>query len=62
MLDRQFNEAELRSMLADAVGYREDVEQGRWVIATTWEGAEWEVVVEPDPQLRRLVIITAYMI
>ncbi len=34
MLDRGFNEIDLRLMLEDAEGYHPDVVPGRWVIET----------------------------
>ncbi len=60
MADRRFNEADLRLMLADATGYHEDREEGRWVIETTRDGSRWEVIVEPAPDERTLVVVTAY--
>lgn len=60
MVDRQFNEADLRLMLEEALGYHENHEPGRWVIVTRLHGMHWEVIVEPDAQARVLVIVTAY--
>lgn len=60
MSDREFNEADLRAMMADARGYHGDVEPGRHAVSTRWQGKVWEVIVEPDPALRRLVVVTAY--
>jgi hypothetical protein len=61
MVDRRFNEADLRTMLEDASGFRQDIEgSGRWIIETRHDGDSWEVVVEPDPEERTLVVITAY--
>ncbi len=62
MIKRQFNEADLRIMLTDATEYKPDVEPERWLISTKWHGKPWEIIVEPDQHLRRLVIITAYMV
>ena len=47
MADRQFSEADLRAMLADAQGYSPDLEPRRWAIATTWQANPWEIIVEP---------------
>ncbi|MCY3019468.1 MAG: hypothetical protein NTW87_10640 [Planctomycetota bacterium] len=47
MADRQFNEIELRQMLEAPRGWRPNEEPGRYVIATTFDQREWEVVVEP---------------
>ena len=60
MEDRGFNEVELRDMLERGQGYRRDVVEGRWVIATSHRQLAWEVVVEPDYEEQRLVIVTAY--
>jgi hypothetical protein len=60
MLDRGFNETELRAMLEVALGFRPDDEPGRWVIETRHGGRPWEVIVEPNQPERRLLVITAY--
>ena len=62
MVDRRFSQTDLRIMFQDAVGYRMDEEPGRWVILTNWNGHKWEIIVEPDKQLRCLVLVTAYMV
>lgn len=59
MVDRQFNESELRTMLTDASGYVPEAD-GRFVVLAKREGRDWEVVVEPDPIDRVLLVITAY--
>jgi hypothetical protein len=60
MVDRSFNEADLREMLENATGYRPDDEPGRWLIETSHRQAKWEVVVEPQDSDRVLVVVTAY--
>lgn len=60
MVDRIFNETDLRLMLDQAFGYHIDDEPGRWVIESSHDGTAWEVIVEPDLSLRQLVVITAY--
>jgi hypothetical protein len=62
MLDRSFNETDLRDMLEHAKSYRPDVEPGRWIIVTSHRSQPWEVIVEPDPITRVLIVITAYNI
>jgi len=62
MTDRRFNESELRLMLEDALGYHENDEPGRWVIETRHGERPWEVIVEPVPQEKVLVVVTAYPI
>jgi ribosomal protein L34 len=60
MEDRGFTEVDLRRMLEHAMGLREDLEQGRWVIVTRRRRQRWEVIVEPDAGTESLVVITAY--
>lgn len=62
MIDRSFNEPDLREMLENASDYRADDEAGRWVILTTHREAAWEVIVEPQPVARVLVVVTAYSV
>ena len=59
MVDRRFNEVDLRTMLADAYDYA-DERNGRFVVLTSREGRSWEVVVEPDWTDSVLLVITAY--
>ena len=60
MEDRSFTELDLRGMLEAATGYRKDIAPGRWVIEAKRGRTPWEVIVEPDPSLETLVVITAY--
>ncbi len=60
MVDRDFTEIDLRTMLEHASGYQRDFVVGRWVIHTRHGGSAWRVIVEPAPGSRRLTIITAY--
>lgn len=60
MIDRQFTEVDLRTMMQAATRYRSDVVEGRWVIETRAGRGNWEVVLEPDWETRRLVVVTAY--
>lgn len=62
MIQRDFTEIDLRAMLHRATGYRPDVEPGRWVIETRHRGGAWEVIVEPEHEVRRMVVVTAYPI
>lgn len=50
MLDRGFNEVDLRLMLEEAEGYHPDVVPGRWVVETRHAVSEWEVIVQPVPE------------
>jgi hypothetical protein len=60
MIDRSFNEADLRQMLEDATAYHENHEEGRWVIVSNQAGRQWEIIVEPCPEETLLVVVTAY--
>lgn len=62
MEDRAFNEVDLRKMLGRASSYRTDVVEARWVIDTRHAGDRWEVIVEPDADMRLLVVVTAYSV
>jgi hypothetical protein len=62
MIDRLFNETDLREMLQRASHYRQDSEAGRWIVSTTHEHEPWEVIVEPAPAERILLVVTAYRI
>lgn len=60
MVDRDFTEVDLRRMLEQGSRLREDVVEGRWIVETWHLGHPWEVIVEPDTEIQRLVVITAY--
>jgi hypothetical protein len=47
-------------MLERARDYRPDFVEGRWIIATSHAHLAWEVIVEPDYETERLVVVTAY--
>ena len=60
MLQRDFTEIDLRTMLDRATGYHADFVEGRLIITTDHRHQAWEVIVEPNFQDRLLVVITAY--
>ena len=61
MVDRHFNEVELRAVLDTATGYyKNEKEERRWVIETKHWGRPWEVIVQPDTERQVLRIVTAY--
>jgi len=60
MLDRQFNEVDLRIMLHEATGFRDNHEEGRFVIETSHGEARWAVIVEPSAEDAALIVVTAY--
>jgi hypothetical protein len=51
---------DLRSMLEHARSLARDVVPGRWVVQARHRRRAWEVIVEPDPDLELVVVITAY--
>jgi len=60
MEERGVTEVEVRSMLQRASGYSPSVVENRFMIETMHRGRPWIVIVEPDPDERLLVIVTAY--
>ena len=60
MLQRGFTEIDLRTMLEQAIAYRPDFVEGRWIVETHHRRHSWEIVVEPDYPEGSLVVITAY--
>jgi hypothetical protein len=62
MIDRQFNESDLRLILEEASDHRPNHEEGRFVIETQLDNRPWEVIVEPLQDEEILLVITAYPI
>ena len=60
MEERGFSEIELRTMLDDASKLVPAHRPGRWIIHTRYVRHPWLVVVEPDPDDKILMIVTAY--
>ena len=60
MVDRRFSEVDLRAMLQRATGFTSDHVAGRYAIQTRHKRGPWVVIVEPDLDLRLLVVVTAY--
>ncbi len=60
MVDRGFNEVDLRTMLEEASGCRANHEAGRFMIETCRDGREWAVIVEPVADEQMLIVVTAY--
>jgi hypothetical protein len=58
--ERDCTEIELRRMMEHARTFKPAKLEGRWVIETRFQGALWKIVVEPAPEKRRLVVVTAY--
>ena len=47
-------------MMEHAMSCAPDIEEGRWRIETSFQGQPWEVLVEPVPEKKLLVVVTAY--
>jgi hypothetical protein len=62
MLDRQFNETDLRDMLQRATAYRPDASPGRWVIRSSRNKISWEIIAEPNIIAKFLIVVTAFPI
>ena len=62
MVQRDFNEIDLRTMLYNAMRLEEDKEPGRWVVCSKIGSTNWEIIVEPDYDEQLLVAITAYSV
>jgi hypothetical protein len=60
MIDRSFNETDLREMLERATAFRPDATPGRFVIESEFNNRRWEVIVEPDTSSKNLIIVTAF--
>jgi hypothetical protein len=61
MAQRHFSEVDLRDMMYRATDYTPG-EPGRWELETTFDGAPWTVIVEPDAERKLLVVVTAFEI
>lgn len=57
---REFTEVDLRRLMERATNYLPDVLEGRWRIEVRFKGQPWEVIVEPVPEKKLLVVVTAY--
>jgi len=62
MADRHVTEAEVRQMLEEAAQLRRDHESGRWAVFTRWQSRPWKIIVEPEADEQKLLVITAHMI
>jgi hypothetical protein len=62
MLDRDFTETDVRTMLEDATGFHASSVPGRFCIESPFGSEQWEVVVEPDERDRALVVVSAYRV
>lgn len=62
MIDRGFNDVDLRVMLEDPDGLARGGVPGRWILLARLRGRDWRVVVEPSWDKVRLDVITAWAV
>ena len=62
MSDRRFSEVDLRMMLEAASQLARGAESGCWEALARYGGRIWTVIVVPDFERRRIVVVTAYPI
>ena len=60
MVQRGFNEIDLRTMLHNSLEFIKDREPGRYIILSKMGIMKWEIIVEPDYDQKLLVVVTAY--
>lgn len=53
-------EVDVRAMLARATVFNRNVVEGRFIIRTRHKQQAWNVIVEPDDDLKELVVVTVY--
>jgi hypothetical protein len=58
--ERDCTEIELRRMMENATTFKAAKLEGRWIVETRFRRAPWKVVVEPAPEKRKLIVVTAY--
>lgn len=59
MIERGFNEAELRAMLEDATSV-EYQDHGTFIAETYQDSVRWEVILIPDHDREVIIVVTAY--
>jgi hypothetical protein len=57
---RGVTEVDVRAMLERATRYEPSVVEGRFMIHVQHQSRPWVVIVEPDVDLRPLVVVTPY--
>ena len=53
---------DVRRMMEYASAFYRGAREGRWVIETRFRGNPWKVIVEPDLDRKRLVVVTVYSV
>ncbi len=62
MEERLCTELDVRRMMEYASDFDRGKREGRWEIQTRFRGNPWKVIVEPDPERKRLVVVTVYSV
>ena len=60
MEQRGVKEVEVRAMLERATVFEPSVVEGRYMIPVTHHNRPWIAIVEPDPDVQLLVLVTVY--
>jgi hypothetical protein len=60
MIDRGFNEVDVREMLEDAADFRPNHEPSRFAIRSHLDGHPFELILEPLMMEEILLVVTAY--
>ena len=60
MEQRGVTEVDVRAMLERVTGYEPSVVEGRFMIHAVHKNCPWIVIVEPDVDSKRLVVVTPY--
>jgi len=47
-------------MLEYATDYSPDILEGRWRVKTRHNRHEWEIILEPEPIEKVVIVVTAY--
>ena len=59
---RGFDETDLRVMLSEPLGFEPSHEEGRFVVHSRLGRDRWRIVVEPDYEERKLIVVTAWRV
>ena len=59
---RGFDETDVRAMVTDALGFEPSHEKGRYVVHSRLGRDRWRIVVEPDPEERKLIVVTGWRV
>ncbi|MFP4058721.1 MAG: DUF4258 domain-containing protein [Candidatus Brocadiia bacterium] len=59
---RGFSETDLRTMLSEPSGFEPSAHEGRFVVHSRLGRERWRIVVEPDPEERKLMVVTAWRV